>query len=83
MTQIAFKDAAAFRIPPHGAEGTGRNTHFTADAQIMIDADAVQFLVAIYGIFRADGHAGGILTLLTAHGNINARVVPLNDVDPG
>jgi hypothetical protein len=70
MTQIAFENTATFRIPTHGTKRTSRNTHFASDTQIMIDFDAVQFFVAVNGLFGADGHAGRIFTVLASHRNV-------------
>ena len=67
VTQIAFEKSAALRIPPHGSEWTGRDAHLATDAELMLNADAIQLFIAANSIFRADCHAGRIFTLLTAH----------------
>jgi len=83
MAQIAFKNTAALRIPPHGTEGTGRDAHLAAGAKVMVYTDAVQFFVAANCIFGADCHAGRIFTLLTAHGYIKAYIFPFNNMNTG
>jgi hypothetical protein len=83
VTQIAFENTAALRIPPHGSEGTGRNAHFAADADVMVDADAVQRFIAANCIFGTDCHAGSIFTLLATHGDINAYLFPFNNMNTG
>lgn len=83
ITQIAFENAAPPGIPSHGTKGTGCNTHFAADAEVMIDGDACKHFIAVDGIFGTDFQTGSIFTLLTAHRYINADMFPFNHLNPG
>jgi hypothetical protein len=47
----------------------------------MIDADTVQFFVAVNCLFGADGHAGSILTVLAAHGDVHAGIIPFDHMN--
>jgi len=81
MTQIAFENSTALRIPSHGTKGTGRDAHLATDTPIMIDANAIQFFVVENGFSRANRHAGRIFALLTAHGDIRAGGIPFDNVN--
>jgi hypothetical protein len=49
----------------------------------MVDPDTVQLFVSVDGRFRADRHARGILTVLAAHGDVKAFVIPFDDMNAG
>jgi hypothetical protein len=49
----------------------------------MVDSNALKHVITVDGIFRTDFQAGGILTLLAAHGYVNANMFPLDDLDTG
>jgi hypothetical protein len=81
--QIAFENAAPPCVPSHGTKGAGCQTHFAADAEVMIDSDALKHVITVDGIFRADFQTGGIFTLLTAHGYANPDMIPFDNLDTG
>ena len=83
ITQIAFENTPSPGIPSHGPKRTGGNAHFTSNAKVMVDSNAVKHFITVDGIFGADFQTGCILTLLTAHGYINADVFPFNHLNPG
>jgi hypothetical protein len=81
IAQIAFEDAIPPGIPAHGTKRAGRNTHFTANAEVMVDCDTLKRVITVDGIFGADFQAGGIFTLLTGHRYINTDLFPFNNLN--
>ena len=65
----------------HGTKRAGRNTHFAADAEVVVDGNALKRFITVDGIFRADFQTGSIFTLLAAHGNVNPDMFPFDNLD--
>jgi len=82
VTDIALEDPPIGGIKIHGPEGTDTDAGTAADAGIIVNADATQFLIPRYRLDRTNIQTGCILTLLTGHGNINALGLPLQYPDP-
>jgi hypothetical protein len=82
VADIALDNPPVGCIKIHGPEGTDTDAGTTADAGIIVNADAAQFLIPRDGFDRADIQTGRILTLLTGHGDINALGFPFQYPDP-
>jgi hypothetical protein len=83
IAQIAFENTAPAGIPSHGTKGAGRNTHFAADAEVLVYSDALKRRITVNGIFGANFQTGSIFTLLAAHGYINPDVFPFDNLNAG
>ena len=83
MAKITFEHTAALRIPLGRSEWTGRDAHFTADAQLVVNTDALQFFIAENSVFRSHRHAVGIFALLAAHGDIDPVSFPFDNLNAG
>jgi hypothetical protein len=70
ITEIALEILSIDDIKIHCAEGADRHTGTAANADIVIHHDPVEFLISGNGLHGANDHTGGILTLLTGHGNV-------------
>ena len=81
VTQIAFEYPAAFRIPFDSTEGAGSDSHLAADAAFVVNTNAFQRFIPVYGLCGTDRHAGRIFTLLAAHGNINPDIFPFDNMN--
>jgi hypothetical protein len=71
VTKIALKVLSINDTEIHRAEGADRYTGAAADANIVIHHHPAECLIPRNGLHGANRHAGGILTLLAGHGNIN------------
>jgi len=81
VTNIALENPPIGRIKIHGSEGTDADAGAAADAGIIVNGYATQFIILRDGFDRADIQTGRVLTLLACHGNINAFGLPLQHPD--
>jgi hypothetical protein len=82
VTEIALEILSVNDTEIHRAEGTDRHTGAAADANIVIDHDPAECLIPGNGLHGANGHTGGILTLLAGHGNIESFCLPFHNLYP-
>jgi hypothetical protein len=81
--KVAFERLPALFTELHDAEGAGGYAHLAADAEIVVDKDAVQLFVPVDGFPGAYRHAGWILALLAVHGKMETFLLALDHPDAG
>jgi len=70
VAKVALENHFIDAIVAHGPERADGHTGSATDADIVINRHPSHFVIFRYGLHRTDIHAGGILTLLTGHGDI-------------
>jgi hypothetical protein len=70
VTGITLKDLPINNVKTHCTERTDRYARSATNAFILIYHDPAEFFIPGNGLYRADDHAGSILTLLAGHRNI-------------
>ena len=79
VAEVALEDHFIDDVVVHGPEGADGHTGAAADANIVVDHHPAHAVIFRDGLHRADIQAGGILALLTGHGDIEAPGLPLDD----
>jgi hypothetical protein len=70
VAEIAFKNLVVNGIEVHGAERAYGNTSPAANAGVVIDIHPVLLIISGNGAHGTSDHTGGILALLTRHGDV-------------
>jgi hypothetical protein len=79
VAEVALEDPFIDDVVVHGPEGADGDTGAAADADIVIDRHPAHAVIFRDGLHRTDIQAGGILALLTGHGDIKALGLPLDN----
>lgn len=79
VAEVALEDHLINDIIVHGPEGADGDTGAATDADIVIDRHPSQLIIFGDGLHRTDIQAGGILALLTGHGDIKALGLPFDN----
>jgi hypothetical protein len=80
VAEIALEDHFIDGVVVHGPEGADGHTGAATDADIVINQHSAHFVIFRDGLHRTDIHAGGILALLTGHGDIKALGLPFHNL---
>jgi len=81
VAEVAFENHLIDAVVAHGPEGADGHTGAATDADVVINHHPSHSVIFGDGLHRADIHAGGILALLTGHGDIKTIVLPLHNFD--
>jgi hypothetical protein len=82
ITEVALEDLSIGRIECHGAERACAYTRTASNADIIINDDFCQFIIASDRLYRAYVHTGRILALLAGHRDIQTFILPFDHPDP-
>jgi hypothetical protein len=83
VTQVAFKDPAAFLVETDGPEGTYRLAHATTDATVVVDHDPLQVGIPVNGFPGTNLQARGRLAMLATQRQIRPCNTAFYDADAG
>jgi hypothetical protein len=79
VAKVALEDHFIDDVVVHSPEGADGHTGAATDANIVINRHPAHFVIFRDGLYRTDIQAGGILALLTGHGDIKALGLPLHN----
>jgi hypothetical protein len=77
VAEVALEDPFIDDVVVHGPERADRHTGAATDADIVINHYPSDFVIFQDGLHGTDIQAGGILALLTGHGDVKALGLPL------
>jgi hypothetical protein len=80
VAEVALEDYFIGDIVVHSPEGADGHTGAATDAAIVINHHSAHFVIFRDGLHRTDIHTGGILALLTGHGDIKALGLPFHNL---
>jgi len=81
VAEVALEDHFVDDVVVHGPEGADGHAGAATDADIVINHHPPHFVIFRDGLHGTDIQAGGILALLTGHGDIKALGLPLHNFD--
>ncbi len=79
VAEVALEDHFIDDVVVHGPEGADGHAGAATDADIVINRHPPHSVIFRDGLYRTDIQAGGILALLTGHGDIKALGLPLHN----